>query len=503
LKGTSRKIFLGVLVVLTLALAGVSGYIAYRLQKSETPEDSSASGCCNDNCTCACWGNGTDKSWYCSNCWNGPGGGHYDSGTDSCQPGGGGDDDGDDGGGNCPDGSGRTITWCATWNCPNGDTNGDSQCTTDDTGASYSVGTGNACGNPGSGCGQIDYYSGGTPGTDWGNYCGYGYKSFTMCQGALGCFDTGCNERGCPDDLYCRDNKCVKATCPEESDCVCNTIVACNDLCDANKICQAGKECINGRCRNPECSGQTDCICNVTVQCNRECDENRICKTGLSCINGRCRDSECSAQTDCVCNTRVGCNQQCDANKICRTGLTCINGKCRDDECSGQTDCECNTTVSCNNICDDDNLCPSDLTCVNGRCRNNTCRAEADCICDETVDCGDSCDANNLCPTDHTCQNGTCVLNSCLNRTDCTNNGCTLPLEIPETAIISDSADKLILGIFIFLLGILLLKYDVLVLGSLPLKLTGDVLHKIDDDIDQKRRGKFEKKVEERIRKKH
>jgi hypothetical protein len=491
LRGTSRKIFLGVLVVLTLVLAGISGYIAYRLQRSEAPDDSSAS----------CWCTGESQ---CNPGW------HWSANPGSC----GYQADGTtpmgccvetpQEGGNCPDGSGRSIAWCATWNCPNGDTNGDSECTAADSGASYSVGTGNACGNPGSGCGQVDYYAGGTPGVSWGEYCGYGFKGFGgSCSPALTCFQTGCNERGCADGLICKNNRCVNSSCQEESDCVCNTIVACNATCDANKICQTGKECINGRCRNPECSGQTDCVCNVTVQCNQTCNENRICKNGLSCINGRCRDPECSGQADCVCNTRVACNAVCDANRICRTGLTCVNGRCRDDECSGQTDCICNASVSCNDVCDANNICPSGLTCVNGRCRNNTCRTESDCVCDETVDCGDSCDANNLCPTDHSCQNGTCVLNSCLNRTDCTNNGCTLPLEIPETAIISDSADKLILGIFIFLLGILLLKYDVVVLGTLPLKLTGDVLHKIDDDIDAKRRGKFEKKVEERIKRKH
>lgn len=63
-------------------------------------------GCCNDNCTCACWGGGTSKSWYCSACK----GQSYDSSSDSCQSSGGGS--GGTGGGSGSSSGGYNQSQC-------------------------------------------------------------------------------------------------------------------------------------------------------------------------------------------------------------------------------------------------------------------------------------------------------------------------------------------------------------------------------------------------------
>ena len=73
-------------------------------------------------------------------------------------------------GAQCPDGTG-TIVWCATFNCPNGDTDGDGTCNptphdgyAGDRGATYTTRSGNNCPQPASNCGQLDYYKSGPEG---------------------------------------------------------------------------------------------------------------------------------------------------------------------------------------------------------------------------------------------------------------------------------------------------------------------------------------------------
>jgi len=59
----------------------------------------------------------------------------------------------------CPDGSGQIVR-CATYNCPNGDTNGDGICSVADDNAKLTDLRNDAlCANPPSGCGQVYYYN--------------------------------------------------------------------------------------------------------------------------------------------------------------------------------------------------------------------------------------------------------------------------------------------------------------------------------------------------------
>lgn len=57
----------------------------------------------------------------------------------------------------CNDGS--TVVRCETYDCPQGDTNKDGECTLDDTGARISdIRNDSLCANPLSGCGEVHYY---------------------------------------------------------------------------------------------------------------------------------------------------------------------------------------------------------------------------------------------------------------------------------------------------------------------------------------------------------
>jgi hypothetical protein len=57
----------------------------------------------------------------------------------------------------CADGS--AIARCETFDCPNGDTNGDGECTLADQGARLTDARNDSfCANPISGCGQVHYY---------------------------------------------------------------------------------------------------------------------------------------------------------------------------------------------------------------------------------------------------------------------------------------------------------------------------------------------------------
>lgn len=108
--------------------------------------------------------------------------------------------------GSCPDGSGNAA-WCATWNCPNGDQNGDGQCTSDD-GAGPSIGGGAGCGAPSSGCGQTDVYKEGPAGQNWGSFCGTTFHSFDNCGG--GSSSGGSSSGGQQPKPDCKDVRVLK-----------------------------------------------------------------------------------------------------------------------------------------------------------------------------------------------------------------------------------------------------------------------------------------------------
>ena len=77
----------------------------------------------------------------------------------------------------------RPAVWCATFDCPGGDTNGDGECTTADNGGVMQVvSAGTSCPTPASGCGQVDIYHEGAQGQNWDAWCGTTFHDMSSCE---------------------------------------------------------------------------------------------------------------------------------------------------------------------------------------------------------------------------------------------------------------------------------------------------------------------------------
>lgn len=77
--------------------------------------------------------------------------------------------------------SGQTVLSCATYSCPNGDTNSDGQCTFADVGAIRETRTGSSCPTPSSACGQIDYYNTADGALTGNGFCDYEGSFLANC----------------------------------------------------------------------------------------------------------------------------------------------------------------------------------------------------------------------------------------------------------------------------------------------------------------------------------
>lgn len=131
-----KRIGMIAMLVAVVGLSATAIFIGLRLRDAEPTVPEEAQAACDwkwkgHDCgtpNCACTGanrpdggncvevkNDTGCGWSCYECTT--------TGDDT------GDDDDDTGGGGAC-GAGVTVTWCAGWNCPNGDTNGDGKCQT-------------------------------------------------------------------------------------------------------------------------------------------------------------------------------------------------------------------------------------------------------------------------------------------------------------------------------------------------------------------------------------
>ncbi len=109
--------------------------------------------------------------------------------------------------------------------------------------------------------------------------------------------------------------------------------------------------------------------------------------------------------------------------------------------------------------------------------------------------CGETCTSTTQCPTNHVCDTttDTCVLSQCVNNNpECLQNGCALPL--PDTAIFGEKYDKLMFGVMMILLGILMVKVDVM----------GGLLNYVNDiELSKKlyKRNTLHSGIEKRVKK--
>ncbi len=454
----SRKITIVVLIILTLVLAGISVYIAIRLnQQDQAPDDTSAQIQCpypgttlslGASCNTACGPNACD----------GPGG------PLGCNP--------------CPSG---TVNE-GQYRCYNGDSSNpnvvaDAIVACGGNAASSCTGTAH-CSNGSQDCGET--------GLDCGGDCSAcsGTGGSLQCPNGTGAAG-GCLIFLCPNGCG-TDNRC-------QGDDVGVQIFAENGSCSAT---------LDGRC------GQIDIMqgSNISVS-----NPGSFCGVKVDAVSGE--------QITCglpVCNPVVTaqCNQACTGTGQgnCASGLQCINNVCRNPAVPNDADCTPDPGIPvCNEACTGTGQgnCASGLQCISGVCRNPSIPNDSDCAVDPV--CGSACGSNGACPVGNVCDTSRniCVLTQCLNNANCTNNGCTLP----ATALFSEGGDnKLLIGVFLIILGLLAtqFKFDAALLKftevqeKLGLKFENKVGKNIESKINnvsetknkrvKKSRKKFEKK---------
>jgi hypothetical protein len=277
--------------------------------------------------------------------------------------------------------------------------------------------------------------------------------NYEDCLKNLTCWQTGCTKNAdCVDGTTCSNGRCVNASCPNESDCVCNVDVTCNQTCGANRNCSDGTTCINGRCRNSSCPNNSSCICIQDVTCNQVCDANNRCSDGTTCVDGRCRNESCPTESDCVCPTcgDGACDpgENCDGDANCITGGLFEAGECRAD-CTYCGDGQVEADEECDPFADDSG-CHLGTTC------------QDDCTCIADAGCGEGCTQDTDCPSGQTCDNSICTLDICLIPGNCEGpcDPVSYPESLPETDLLSDKNSQLLFGILLILMSTLAIRFD-------------------------------------------
>ncbi len=134
----------------------------------------------------------------------------------------------------CPNEPGVAAVWCAVFDCPQGDTNADGQCTASDQGVVLNTYNNAATcpTTPPSGCGQVDFYRAGTPGQSWDQYCGYTFLSFSG----------SCSQT--PPPVVPPVEPPVNPPPPEEPEQACG-----DSTCDTGELCELGTGNVSRACR--------------------------------------------------------------------------------------------------------------------------------------------------------------------------------------------------------------------------------------------------------------
>jgi hypothetical protein len=145
------------------------------------------------------------------------------------------------------------------------------------------------------------------------------------------------------------------------------------------------------------------------------------------------------------------------------------NDECDTDTPGTGTDAQCGDACISDSECPTDNVCSASGTCVIDECNSDPTKCMEGDLCeledtdvgegtdeepevDGTAQCGDACQATGDCAGDNACEGGKCVASFCVGG-NCA-DGCTLP----ETALINDDVDRVLLGFVIAIIGILAIK---------------------------------------------
>jgi hypothetical protein len=269
-----------------------------------------------------------------------------------------------------------------------------------------------------------------------------------------------------------------------------------------------GRECTPGR---NECNEGANQFCTLSsdgkYRCNQADEANRVCPNNGTCdayiafkcdklTNGQCFGNRQGGfetfesasnyaggcgQVDTVCSTdnNILCGDFRVFNSSCQSdtppppapkSFVCQNFKCvQVDGTSGtptieacQANCKPPTPVACGQACSATKPCAAGNTCTDGVCVLNGCTA-SNCTNGCTPLCGGPCvgAGQGNCPVNQTCgANGVCLLTSCVGNAGCTNNGCTVPAPLPDTAFGDGGFPVLMFGILLCLVSLMVFRLN-------------------------------------------
>jgi len=280
--------------------------------------------------------------------------------------------------------------------------------------------------------------------------------------------------------------------------------------------CTASSQCCSGNCASGSCAaavGQNNCTGNccyantaggysvLMYHCTGPLQNNRCLDNPQNVGGSACIPQDASAcgsyQLDIVTSDNLPAGIALSQNAAQSTCSTSTSSSSSSSSSSGGPVCG-------DSIKDATEECDPQAT-PTGCASGDICSTSCTCSTPIPLVCGDPCDpATNpsLCPTGNTCDPTTlkCVLSACVGNNTCINNGCSLAL-LPDTALISNDADRVLLGAALFTLGLLALKFKWM--EKLESGLAYINASYLQDEVHSKRklnrtRSKFEQKFEQK-----
>lgn len=293
-----------------------------------------------------------------------------------------------------------------------------------------------------------------------------------------------CEGGECPDGYRYEGDDCFQGGTCEDRDAA---------ACAGHEIVDPGNQCPNGQGNIAGC---------YHFNCDYGCGDDGACEAdkdpGVRYAENNCGGLAGCGQVDYYDGNRSYCGikeincdgacagyhmpcwvQGCTKNADCNGALVCQGSRCVNPDCATESDCTCTVMavedLDCGSSCDPaDDLCPGGHTCNpdTSLCALDSCLADASscqldlCIPLDPV-CGDPCDPTEAdsCSIGHVCDPvlSRCVLEGCEGNPECPNNGCAVPVELPQTGILDDSRYSWVLiSLIVFSLGIIGLKADIM-----------------------------------------